>query len=424
MKKLSLRIKRIEGEIIPPSDKSITHRAIIVGALARQGFKIKRALVSGDTLATIDCLRRLGKEITVKGQDILVSPGPLREPSDFLDCRNSGTTARLLAGLLAAHPFYSVLDGDNSLRQRPMKRIVEPLSLMGARIFGRQNDSLLPLSLKGGGLRGIDYELPVASSQVKSALILAGLLAEGETVIRERIKTRDHLERMLRYLGIDIKDENDSIKIHSGQRIEGGSIIVPGDISSAAFLIALAVIVPGSHLVVRQVNFNPTRTGFINILERMGARLTVLNLEKNFNEEIADLEVRAGELNAVDITASEVPSMVDELPLIALLATQARGLTRITGAKELRHKECDRLKALAVNFKKMGAAIEELDDGLIIEGPNRLKGAKVSSFNDHRIAMTMAVAAAIAEGEVWIDDDDCIQVSYPNFWSHITAISH
>jgi 3-phosphoshikimate 1-carboxyvinyltransferase len=424
MKKLSQKINRIEGEINPPADKSITHRAVIIGALAKKGLRINRALISGDTLSTVDCFRKLAKEITIKGNEIYVSPGPLKEPLDILNCQNSGTTARLLAGLLAAQPFFSVIDGDSSLRQRPMKRIVEPLSLMGARIFGRQEGSFLPLSIKGGELQAIDYELPVASAQVKSAILLAGLFARGQTTVREKIKTRDHLERMLQYFGQEISLEEKAVKIRGKNEIEGGEVAVPGDISSAAFLITAAVLIPRSRLIVRQVNFNPTRTGFIKKLVQMGARLSVLNLREEYNEEVADLEVRFSELKAVEITAEEVPSLVDEIPLIALLATQAEGVTRIRGAKELRYKECDRLHALYLNLRRMGARIEEQEDGLIIEGPTRLKGAEGQSFNDHRLAMTLVIAALIAEGETSVDNLDCIQISYPEFWQHLKAISH
>jgi 3-phosphoshikimate 1-carboxyvinyltransferase len=424
MKKLSQKINRIEGEINPPADKSITHRAVIIGALAKKGLRINRALISGDTLSTVDCFRKLAKEITIKGNEIYVSPGPLKEPLDILNCQNSGTTARLLAGLLAAQPFFSVIDGDSSLRQRPMKRIVEPLSLMGARIFGRQEGSFLPLSIKGGELQAIDYELPVASAQVKSAILLAGLFARGQTTVREKIKTRDHLERMLQYFGQEISLEEKAVKIRGKNEIEGGEVAVPGDISSAAFLITAAVLIPRSRLIVRQVNFNPTRTGFIKKLVQMGARLSVLNLREEYNEEVADLEIRSSELKAVEITAEEVPSLVDEIPLIALLATQAEGVTRIRGAKELRYKECDRLHALYLNLRRMGARIEEQEDGLIIEGPTRLKGAGGQSFNDHRLAMTLIIAALIAEGETSVDNLDCIQISYPEFWQHLKAISH
>ena len=424
MKKLSQKINRIEGEINPPADKSITHRAIIIGALAKKGLRINRALISGDTLSTVGCFRKLAKEITIKGNEIYVSPGPLKEPLDILNCQNSGTTARLLAGLLAAQPFFSVINGDSSLRQRPMKRIVEPLSLMGARIFGRQEDSFLPLSIKGGELQAIDYELPVASAQVKSAILLAGLFARGQTTVREKIKTRDHLERMLQYFGQEISLEEKAVKIRGKNEIEGGEVAIPGDISSAAFLITAAVLIPRSRLIVRQVNFNPTRTGFIKKLVQMGASLSVLNLREEYNEEVADLKVRSSELKAVEITAEEVPSLVDEIPLIALLATQAEGVTRIRGAKELRYKECDRLHALYLNLRKMGARIEEQEDGLIIEGPTRLKGAGVQSFNDHRLAMTLVIAALIAEGETSVDNLDCIQISYPEFWQHLKALSH
>jgi 3-phosphoshikimate 1-carboxyvinyltransferase len=410
------------GEIIPPPDKSITHRALMVGAISKKGIKINNPLISGDTLSTVDCLRKLGKDLAVSPGEIVIKPGHLKESKDILYCGNSGTTARLLMGILSGQKFFSVIDGDDSLKRRPMKRVIEPLRKMGAIIFGRENDSFLPVSIKGNQLHSLDLELNVPSAQVKSAIILAALSAEGKTVIREKIKTRDHLEKMLEWFGVNLQVQDNIITLDGGSQIEGGEITVPGDISSAAFLIGAAVVTPGSHLIVKEVGYNPTRTGFIRVLQRMGARISVLKIEEQAREIVADLEIESSSLRATEVTQEEMPSLIDEIPLIALLATQAEGVTRITGAGELRHKESDRIKAVCENLKKMEAKIEELQDGMVIEGPTLLKGSKVSSFGDHRIAMMLAVASLITRGETWIEDFDCIHISYPDFMKDLSSL--
>ncbi|MBC7362170.1 MAG: 3-phosphoshikimate 1-carboxyvinyltransferase [Candidatus Aminicenantes bacterium] len=416
--------QKLTGEIIPPPDKSITHRALMVGAISRKGVRIKNPLISGDTLSTVDCLRKLGKSLTMNPKEIIIKPGQLKEPRDILYCGNSGTTARLLSGILSGQKFFSVIDGDDSLKRRPMKRVVEPLRRMGAIIFGRENDSLLPISIKGNELHGHEFELTVPSAQVKSAVILAALLAEGKTTIKEKIKSRDHLERMLEWFGVNLEVQGNIITVDGSSQIEGGEITVPGDISSAAFLIGAAVLVPGSHIVVREVGYNPTRTGFIRVLQRMGAKISVLKMKEQAKEEVADLEIKSSSLKATEVTKEEIPSLIDEIPLIALLATQAEGVTRITGASELRHKESDRIKAMCENLKKMGAKIEELRDGIIIEGPTLLRGNQVSSFGDHRIAMTFAVASLITRGETWIEGFDSVQISYPEFIRDLSTLCH
>lgn len=414
--------QKLTGEIIPPPDKSITHRALMVGAISRKGLRIKNPLISGDTLSTVDCLRKLGKSLTMNPKEIIIKPGELKEPRDILYCGNSGTTARLLSGLLSGQKFFSVIDGDDSLKRRPMKRVVEPLRRMGAIIFGRENDSFLPISIKGNELHGHEFELSVPSAQVKSAVILAALLAEGKTTIKEKIKSRDHLERMLEWFGVNLEVQGNIITVDGSSQIEGGEITVPGDISSASFLIGAAVLVPGSHIVVREVGYNPTRTGFIRVLQRMGAKISVLKIKEQAKEEVADLEIKSSSLKATEVTKEEIPSLVDEIPLIALLATQAEGVTRITGASELRHKESDRIKAMCENLKKMGAKIEELRDGIIIEGPTLLRGNQVDSFGDHRIAMTFAVASLISQGETWIEGFNSVQISYPEFIRDLSTL--
>lgn len=423
MKMPAFKGQRLSGEIVPPPDKSITHRALLVGAMARKGFRIVNPLVAGDTCSTIDCLQKLGKNLRLNPGEISIEPGPLREASEILNCGNSGTTARLLSGILSAQNFFTVVDGDDSLKQRPMKRVVEPLRKMGAKIFGRADDSLLPLSIKGGPLQGSFFELDLPSAQVKSAIILAALSAEGTTVIKEKIKARDHLERMLRWLGINLKVQDKTITLEGKTQVEDGEISIPGDLSSAAFFISAAILASDSRIVIKDVGLNPTRIGFIRILERMGAKLSVLNLNSWGYEEVADLEVRAGSLKATEITGKEIPSLIDEIPLLALLGTQAEGITRITGANELRHKETDRIRTIGENLRKMGARVEELENGLIIEGPTPLRGNHLNSHGDHRIAMTLAIASIIAGEETYIEGFNCIRISYPDFLRDLYSLA-
>lgn len=423
MKMPVFRGNGLSGEIVPPPDKSITHRALLVGAISRKGIRIVNPLVAGDTYSTIDCLHKLGKNLVLNPGEIIIEPGSMVEAREILYCGNSGTTARLLSGILSAQNFFSVIDGDDSLKQRPMKRVVEPLRKMGAKIFGRAEDSLLPLSIKGGPLQGLVFELDVPSAQVKSAIILAALSAEGTTVVKEKIKARDHLEKMLRSLGVDLKIQDKTITVEGKSQVEGGEIAVPGDFSSAAFLISAAILVPGSRVIIKDVGFNPTRIGFIKVLERMGAKLSVLNLKSQGLEEVADLEVRSGPLKATEITEEEIPSLIDEIPLLALLATQAEGITRITGAGELRHKETDRIRAMGENLRKMGARVEEPENGLVIEGPTPLEGNQLISYGDHRIAMTLSIASVIARGETYIDGFESIKISYPNFLKDLSSLS-
>lgn len=413
------KINQLKGNISVPGDKSISHRSLILGSIAQGETRIYNFLNSLDCLQTFKCMQSLGAEIELGEDNFIKVKGKglygLEEPKDILEVGNSGTTIRLLAGLLSGQNFYSVLNGDHSIRKRPMKRVVEPLRLMGADIWGREDGQLAPLSIKGGLLNPLQYTLPVASAQVKSALLLAGLYAAGETIIKETIPTRDHTERMLNLMQADIMTSHQEIIIIGGRFLKGTDIFIPGDISSAAYFIAAASILKDSQILISQVGVNPTRIGIIKILKRMGAKINILNYQIKSNEPQADLEIEYSELKGISIMPEEVPFLIDELPLIALVATQAQGKTIVSGAKELRVKETDRLKAIVSELKKLGANIKEKEDGFIVIGPSKLQGATCESYYDHRIAMTLAIAALLAEGKTVIKDSECIDISFPGF---------
>jgi 3-phosphoshikimate 1-carboxyvinyltransferase len=413
------KINQLKGNISVPGDKSISHRSLILGSIAQGETRIYNFLNSLDCLQTFECMQSLGAEIELGEDNFIKIKGKglygLQEPKDILEVGNSGTTIRLLAGLLSGQNFYSVLNGDHSIRKRPMKRVVQPLRLMGADIWGREDGQLSPLSIKGSLLNPLQYTLPVASAQVKSALLLAGLYAAGETIIKEPIPTRDHTERMLSIMQADIMISHQEIIIIGGKYLKGTDLFIPGDISSAAYFIAAASILKDSQIVISQVGVNPTRTGMIKILKRMGAKINILNYQIKSNEPQADLEIEYSELKGIEIMPEEVPFLIDELPLIALVATQAQGKTIVSGAKELRVKETDRLKAIVSELKKMGANIKEKEDGFIVVGPSKLQGAACESFDDHRIAMSLAIAALLAEGKTVIKNSECIDISFPGF---------
>ena len=413
------KINQLKGNISVPGDKSISHRSLILGSIAQGETRIYNFLNSLDCLQTFECMQSLGAEIELGEDNFIKIKGKglygLQEPKDMLEVGNSGTTIRLLAGLLSGQNFYSVLNGDNSIRKRPMKRVVQPLRLMGADIWGREDGQLAPLSIKGSLLNPLQYTLPVASAQVKSALLLAGLYAAGETIIKEPLPTRDHTERMLSIMQADIMISHQEIIIIGGKFLKGTDLFIPGDISSAAYFIAAASILKDSKIVISQVGVNPTRTGIIKILKRMGAKINILNYQIKSNEPQADLEIEYSELKGISIMPEEVPFLIDELPLIALVATQAQGKTIVSGAKELRVKETDRLKAIVSELKKMGANIKEKEDGFIVVGPSKLQGAACESYHDHRIAMSLAVAALLAEGKTVIKNSECIDISFPGF---------
>ncbi|HDP36420.1 MAG TPA: 3-phosphoshikimate 1-carboxyvinyltransferase [Candidatus Atribacteria bacterium] len=413
------KVNQLKGNIFVPGDKSISHRSLILGSIAQGETRVYNLLNSLDCLSTLECMRALGVEINRGGNNSLKIEGKglygLEEPKDILDVGNSGTTIRLLAGLLSGQDFYSVLNGDASIRKRPMKRVVEPLRLMGADIWGRKNGQFAPLSVRGNKLNPLHYTLPVASAQVKSALLLAGLYATGETVIREPLSTRDHTERMLEIMQADLKISHPEIKVMGGKELRGTDIFIPGDISSAAYFIAAASILEDSQITIRQVGVNPTRTGIIEILKKMKAKIETLNYQVKSNEPQADLKIEYSKLKGVEIKKKNIPFLIDELPLIAVVASQAQGKTVVSGARELRVKETDRIKAIVNELKKMGADIEEKKDGFIVTGPSRLKGAVCESYNDHRIAMSLAVAALLTEGKTVIKNSECIDISFPGF---------
>jgi len=414
------KVNKLKGNIFVPGDKSISHRSLILGSIAQGETHIYNFLNSLDCLKTLECMQALGVKIELDENNSVNIKGKglydgLQEPKDILDVGNSGTTIRLLTGLLSGQNFYSVLNGDNSIRKRPMKRVVQPLRLMGANIWGRENGQLAPLSIKGRKLNSLHYTLPVASAQVKSALLLAGLYAAGETVIKETLSTRDHTERMLEIMQADIKISPLEIKIKGGTELRSADIFIPGDISSAAYFIAAANILRDSQIIIKQVGVNPTRTGIIEILKKMGAKIDILNYQIKSNEPQADLKIEYSKLKGVEIKKKNVPFLIDELPLIAVVATQAQGKTVVSGARELRAKETDRIKAIVSELKKMGADIEEREDGFAVNGPTKLHGAVCESYDDHRITMSLAVAALLAEGKTVIKNSECIDISFPGF---------
>lgn len=413
------KVNKLKGNIFVPGDKSISHRSLILGSISQGETRVCNLLNSLDCLRTLGCMQALGVKIELDENNSVNIKGKgldgLQEAKGILDVGNSGTTIRLLTGLLSGQNFYSVLNGDNSIRKRPMKRVVQPLRLMGADIWGREDGHFAPLSIKGSKLNPFQYTLPVASAQVKSALLLAGLYATGETVIREPLSTRDHTERILEIMRADIKISPPEIKIKGGTELRSTDIFIPGDISSAAYFITAASILRDSQIIIKQVGINPTRTGIIEILKKMGTKIDILNYQIKSNEPQADLMIEYSKLKGVEIKEENVPFLIDELPLIAVVATQAQGKTVVSGARELRVKETDRIKAIVSELKKMGADIEEREDGFAVNGPTRLQGAVCKSYNDHRIAMSLAVAALLAEGKTVIRNSECIDISFPGF---------
>ncbi len=418
---------RLAGVLAPPGDKSISHRAAMLGAVAEGVSRLENFQRGADCLATLRCLRLLGVSWRWEDSSTLRVVGcglrGLQEPPQVLDCGNSGTTMRLLAGLLAPHPFLSVLTGDRSLRRRPMARVVEPLRRMGAQVWGRAAGSLAPLVIRGGPLRGVEHRLPVASAQVKSALLLAGLYAEGETVVWEPAPSRDHTERLLDSLGVPVRRMEGGVAVSPVSSLPPLDLRIPGDFSAAAFFLVAALVHPEAEVRLEGVGINPTRTGLLDALAAMGARVRVENRRQWGPEPVADLVACSSPLVAVEVGGELVPRMIDELPLLAVAACFARGRTVIRGAQELRAKESDRIRATARELRRMGATVEELPDGLAIAGPRRLQGAVVDSHGDHRLAMALAVAALAAAGEMVIRNAQAVAISYPSFWDHLRLIS-
>ena len=409
----------LRGEISVPGDKSISHRSIMLGAIANGVTTVRGFLRGEDNMATMSAFRAMGVEIKDDGTTIAIQGKGLHglsEPQDIIDCGNSGTSMRLLTGLLSGQTFYSVLTGDQYLRKRPMKRVVDPLTGMGARILGRDHGNLAPLAINGSPLTATGYESPVSSAQIKSAIMLAALYADGDTSVREPSLSRDHSERMFRLFGASIELFFNGITVKGGVELQAQEINVPGDISSAAFFIVAALITPGSELLIQNVGVNPTRTGVIDVLKEMGGEIELLNQREISGEPVADLLVRSSILKGIDIKGDVVPRAIDEFPAICVAAACAEGKTTVRDARELRVKETDRISAMATNLRALGVSVDECDDGMDITGVEQLVGAKVDSFGDHRIAMSMAVAGLVSKGGVTINDVGCIATSFPNFF--------
>ena len=421
-----IRAHKFSGAPRIPGDKSVSHRALIFGALAENGVtRIQNLLESGDVQSTARCLQQMGVKIYKKGEETFVEGlghKNFKSPIDVLDCGNSGTTMRLLMGLLSSmHGMKAEMTGDESLIKRPMKRVAEPLRFMGAHIQ-MTNENFAPLSVSGDFLRGIDYELKIASAQIKTAIILAGLFASGRTRITGEIHSRDHTERLLKHFGVEIQSSEKEVVVGGGARFQARDIRVPSDPSTAAFWLAGAALVPNSKIEMQNISLNPTRIGFMRVLQRMGAPISFQLTEEN-PEPVGAVTGGSAPLKAVTINESEIPSLIDELPVLAVLASQAHGRTVVTGAEELRVKETDRIEAVATNLRKMKVEIETTPDGFIIEGPQKLIGAEIESFHDHRIAMAFSIAALIAEGETTIRGADSVQISYPEFYTTLKELT-
>ncbi len=422
-------IKGLKGEVTVPGDKSISHRAVMFGALSEGKTEITNFLQGADCLSTIGCFRRLGIDIENQENTVTIwgkGLDGLSAPSGTLDAGNSGTTTRLISGILAAQPFTTTLTGDSSIQKRPMKRIIEPLSMMGARIESLNGNGCAPLQINGSPLHGIHYHSEVASAQVKSAILLAGLYAEGETAVTEPVLSRNHSELMLRTFGANIRSEGETAVISPRPRLTGQKIRVPGDISSAAYFIAAGLLVPGSDILIRNVGINPTRAGILKAAKAMGGHVSLLN-ENREGEPTADLHVVYRPLHGTVIEGDMIPTLIDELPIIAVMAAAASGTTIIRNAAELKVKESNRIDVMVRNLSAMGCSITGTEDGMIIEGKGSselpLTGAVIDSFADHRIAMSFAVASLIAEGETTIRDSECVSISYPDFYSDLLSLT-
>lgn len=409
------KIKKASGVVKVARDKSISHRAVMLGSLADGTTEISGFLQGADCLSTIDCFRNMGIDIDLKGENVIVKGNGLaglNAPKKTLYTGNSGTTTRLLCGILAGQSFDSSVTGDASIQKRPMKRVTEPLSLMGAHI----ENEYCPLYIKGSPLHGIDYTMPVASAQVKTAIILAGLYAEGKTIIHETEKSRDHTELMLGAMGADINVSGLDISVNKTASLSAVKADVPGDISSAAFFMVLGLILPNSEITVTNVGINPTRTGIIDVLKEMGADIKLENIHSSAGESVADITIRSSQLHGTVIDGDIIPRLIDELPIIAVAAVFADGETVIKDAQELKVKETNRIRAVTDEFSKCGIDITETDDGMIIKGGKPIHGADFRTYGDHRMAMCLTVLAQLADGESTIDDSDCACVSYPTFF--------
>lgn len=420
-------VKKLRGVLSVPGDKSISHRAVMLGALARGITEVDHFLMGEDCLATVACFKAMGVRIEgpVEGKLKVhgVGLGGLQEPADVLDAGNSGTTTRLMMGILAGQPFCSIITGDESLRRRPMARVTGPLAEMGAVFLGREQNNLLPMAVRGGALKPIHFQSPVASAQVKSAILLAGLYAEGETSVTEPSPSRDHTERMLQAFGAAVRVTGNTVTLKGFPELQGLKITVPGDISSAAFLAVAAACLPDSEVTLQGVGINPTRDGLLEVLRQMGAGLEIVNERQQGGEPVADIKISGGKLQGTEISGALIPRLIDEIPVLAVAAAYAEGTTVIRDAAELKIKESNRIAAVARELKKFSVDIEELPDGLVIRGGKPLTGATCQSYGDHRIAMAMAVAGLGARGQSVIEGAQCIPVSFPGFNDALKSLS-
>lgn len=419
------KTKGLRGEIAIPGDKSVSHRSVMLGSIAKGTTEIHHYLQGADCLATIACFRKMGVEIENRGSAVLVHGNGLyglQKPEGILDCANSGTTTRIISGLLAPQSFDVTLTGDESIQKRPMKRIMEPLALMGADIKSLRDNGCAPLQITGRPLSGIHYASKVASAQVKSAILLAGLYADGDTSVTEPYVSRNHTELMLRCFGADVQTTDTTVRIKPAAQLHSQVVDVPGDISSAAFFIGAGVMVPGSEILIRHVGINPTRDGILHVLKDMGADITLLHERDGNGEPTADLLVRSSHLKGTVIEGAAIPTLIDELPMIAAIACLAQGDTVIRDASELKVKESNRIEGMVKGLTAMGAEVEETPDGMIIHGGKPLHGAVIDSRLDHRIAMTFAVTALCADGETQILGAECVTVSYPEFYKDLFSL--
>lgn len=420
------RVNSLKGEVTVPGDKSISHRSIMLGSLAKGDTEVYGFLQGADCLSSIDCFRKMGVEIENKG-DIVVIHGRglrgLQAPTDTLDVGNSGTTTRLMSGILAAQQFASRVNGDASIQKRPMKRIMTPLSMMGADIVSELGNDCAPLIINGKALKGIHYDSPVASAQVKSAILFAGLYADGETSVTEPAVSRNHTELMFEEFGVDIRCEDKTVTVKPATELYAKKVVVPGDISSAAYFMVAGAITPNSQITIKNVGINPTRDGIVKVFEMMGADMKVEKTSGDVGEPTADITVSTSNLKGCVVGGDIIPTLIDEIPAIAILACFADGETIIKDAQELKVKESNRIDVMVNNLKAMGADIEATDDGMIIRGGKTLHGAVIDSKLDHRIAMSFAVAAMNAEGETEILGSECVDISYPKFYEDMKMLT-
>ena len=422
-----LKKSNINGVITVPGDKSISHRGVMLGAISKGQTRLSGFLDGADCAATIDCFKQMGIKIEKEAENVIIHGKGLNglcAPNGTLDVKNSGTTLRLLSGILSAMPFSSVISGDASIQKRPMKRIIDPLTKMGAGIHSENDNNCAPLIIDGGKeLNGITWNSPVASAQVKSCILFAGLYANGDTTVVEPSLSRDHSERMLKALGADITTDGNTVTLHPGNMLNASDIHIPGDISSAAYFIAAGLLVPHGQLTIQNVNINPTRAGIITVLKEMGANLTIENKRLVSGEETADITVSHSNLHGTVISGDIIPALIDELPVIAVLSAFAEGTTTIRDASELKVKESDRISLITDNLTNMGADVTPCDDGMIIHGGKPLRGGLIRTASDHRIAMSFAIAALGAEGVTTLDNSDCVNISFPGFFEQINSIT-